>query len=235
MLDLIGKVFGRLTVIEKTSLRDHNSIVWLCKCKCGNTTKLSARDLTTGNRRGCGRCADSSHPLYTTWRGILTRCLDKNSPSYKDYGARGITVCTEWRKDFLSFLSDMGPKPSSQHSIERINNDGNYCKENCVWATYKEQNRNKRKQLSAKLCDTDIINIFLSLEKSSLLAAQFNVAQNTVANIRSLQYSAASQLVLAKFFSCKNTKLSILKAKTLYLLEKLKSEDNPHSDNLTKN
>jgi hypothetical protein len=73
---------------------------------------------------------------------MFTRCYNKKSKKYNRYGGRGITVCKEW-EDFRVFLSDMGKKPSSRHSIDRKNNDGNYEPENCRWATQKQQQRNK--------------------------------------------------------------------------------------------
>ena len=81
-------------------------------------------------------------PIYKVWQNMLTRCFDSGSRRFPHYGGRGITVCDEW-KSFEAFLSDMGPRPSSKHSIDRINNDGNYEPGNCRWATVKEQCRNK--------------------------------------------------------------------------------------------
>jgi len=96
-LNLKGYTFGRITVLEKTVGRIGSSIVWRCSCRCGNPSVLiSARDLKSKLRRGCGACADTKHPLYSTWRGIIARCESPNTPEYKHYGGRGITICAEW-------------------------------------------------------------------------------------------------------------------------------------------
>lgn len=86
----------------------------------------------------------SRHPLYQTWRGMLYRCNDDRSLAFKYYGARGIRVCERWTRSFEDFVEDMGPKPSRAHTIDRINNDGDYEPGNCRWATQKQQSRNKR-------------------------------------------------------------------------------------------
>jgi hypothetical protein len=86
--------------------------------------------------------APRQHPSYTTWAGMLSRCYDKAQPNYTNYGGRGITVCESWHH-FINFVHDMGVKPTS-HSLDRINNDGNYELSNCRWATRTQQNSNKR-------------------------------------------------------------------------------------------
>ena len=83
------------------------------------------------------------HPYWYVWGAMIQRCTNPNHPSYKNYGGRGITVCERWRK-LANFEADMGPRPFPGASIERVENDKGYCPENCVWATTKEQAKNKR-------------------------------------------------------------------------------------------
>ena len=83
-------------------------------------------------------------PEYDAWDGMKQRCFNPNHKRYSYYGARGITVCDRWKNSFENFLADMGSKPTPKHSIDRVNNDGNYCPDNCRWATKTEQENNKR-------------------------------------------------------------------------------------------
>lgn len=82
-------------------------------------------------------------PEYTTWASMKGRCLNTNNPKYPRYGGRGITICPKWITDFGAFYADMGPKPSKAHSIDRIDNDGNYTPENCRWSTPAIQSDNR--------------------------------------------------------------------------------------------
>lgn len=84
------------------------------------------------------------HPLYPVWNGMIGRCENRTTPGYINYGARGISVCDRWRFSFANFVADMGRKPTKNHSLDRINNDGNYEPDNCRWATKSEQMHNRR-------------------------------------------------------------------------------------------
>lgn len=152
--DLTGQSFARLTVLEFAGTRSLKAY-WLCRCECGVTITLCGGSLTSGNSKSCGclnRDTRTSHgkhrtPEYKAWQQILQRCCNPSSPTYPLYGGRGITACDRWRTSFVAFSEDMGLRPSPKHSIDRIDNDAGYCKENCRWATKKEQSRNTRQNV----------------------------------------------------------------------------------------
>lgn len=133
------------------------------RCKCGKLQWVLKYDLRTGKTTRCKSCKTSEnntthglsfvgkyHPLYNTWRDMWQRCTSDKSSSYKYYGARGIKVCDRWRNPLL-FIEDMGEKPTPNHTLERINNDGNYEPSNCKWATWKEQVMNKRPRMEGQI------------------------------------------------------------------------------------
>jgi hypothetical protein len=149
--NLSRRRFGLLEVVRRAP-RDtrYGNAIWLCRCCCGREVPVRGDHLLQGRRRACGfaNCCPSlrkvAHAEHTVWLGMRTRCYGKTYRSYENYGGRGITICDRWRGSFENFLSDMGPRPSLKHSIDRINNDGNYEPGNCRWATKKEQMRNTR-------------------------------------------------------------------------------------------
>lgn len=132
----------------------HRGKYYLCICKCGNTAIVRSDQLKSGRSKGCKECYAkkfkknvTKHKMiatstYTIWRGIKKRCNLQSHPSYKDYGARGITYCKEW-ESFENFLKDMGERPDGMQ-IDRIDNEGNYEPLNCRWVTPTENAKNKR-------------------------------------------------------------------------------------------
>lgn len=197
---LYGKRIGRLQVLHPTSKRIGGSIVWKCTCDCGAlNVELSARDLLNGNRRGCGACEDTKHPLYPTWRGMIARCDNEELTEYKHYGGRGITVCDRWKESFLYFIADMGPKPRPSYSIDRIDVNGNYTPENCRWASKVVQANNKQ-DIVWGLTDAQIVEIYYSKNFVEKIASDFGCSEKTVRNIKAKSYSErATKVVMAEF------------------------------------
>lgn len=147
--NLLGQQFGRLTVIKLTDERRNGHVMWLCRCTCGNQVLVRGSCLINGGSRSCG-----NHyrvlltPEYRAWKKLKSRCSNRNSPIYKYYGGRGITVCKRWLESFENFYEDIGPKPKGRAlSLDRIDNDGNYEPGNCRWADQSTQNRNRRSRL----------------------------------------------------------------------------------------
>jgi len=156
--DVTGQTFGRL--IARHPVRvirpKRNYAGWLCQCECGKTHIVVTGDLIAGRVKSCGCLVvdflvelNTTHgmkksPEWRTWASMKTSCMSKKSPAYKYYGARGISICSEWINSFEIFYTDMRKQPTQKHSIERINNNGNYTPDNCIWTTSKQQARNRR-------------------------------------------------------------------------------------------
>lgn len=158
--DLTNQKFGRLTALRTNGKNKKGNYLWLCQCECGSEKTIASSDLLTGNSTSCGCYAIegrrekatthgmSKTPEFKAWLHIKERCYG-NSKDAVNYKERGIKVCQRWLDSFENFYADMGDRPSSNHSIDRINNDGNYCPENCRWATKEQQMLNQRRTLRA--------------------------------------------------------------------------------------
>jgi len=152
-----GQVFGKITVVRKAYIDSGEFQRWLVKCECGKEFTTRIYGLFNGQTKSCGclrkqrfQAFITSHelsgtPEYHAWNNMKMRCLNPSNKNYFRYGARGITVCSDWVDSFERFFADMGARPSSKHSIDRIDNNAGYCKSNCRWATAKEQMRNTRR------------------------------------------------------------------------------------------
>lgn len=162
--NLIGERFGRLLVLDYVGKNNYNQLYYLCECVCGNQVKVLGHSLLNGRTKSCGcyrkeRSKQESdklktinikhnlhnHKLYSIWHHMKDRCYNNNYKSYMIYGGRGIKVCDEWKNNFQAFY-DWAISNGYEDSltIDRINTDGNYEPSNCRWATYKQQQNNRR-------------------------------------------------------------------------------------------
>ena len=164
-IDLTGKRFGKLVVIKRSHNERERHAKWICKCDCGNEHIASSNSLRSGGVRSCGCITIENHlthgqtgsRLYNVWNSMKQRCFNPNCKEFKSYGGRGITMCSEWAKDFTNFkkwAEDSGYDSNAkrgQCTIDRIDVNGNYEPQNCRIATQKEQCNNTRKNIKVEI------------------------------------------------------------------------------------
>ena len=149
-IDLIGQRFGKLLVVGRAVVKHKNrGSHWICRCDCGNS-RIARADILKRGAVSCdvGDChrafvrGQIKSRTYTSWRSMWARCRRANHHKFALYGGRGIAVCERWQ-DFTNFLEDMGERPAGR-TLDRIDGDGDYCPDNCRWATSLEQRHNRR-------------------------------------------------------------------------------------------
>lgn len=165
--DITGKRFGRLTVIRFDHINNRNQSCWLCQCDCGNQVIVQASSMNSGNTSSCGCYKNelahdnnathglSKTRLYKVWQGMKTRCENENFDSYYRYGERGISVCDEWKQfeNFKDWADISGYEDGL--SLDRIDNNGNYCANNCRWTTQQIQCNNRSSNHIVKYHDIE--------------------------------------------------------------------------------
>lgn len=154
-----GTRYGRLVAVREVERGPRNLRRFLCHCDCGAETIVGLAYLRSGSTRSCGclrdellhlnwrkhgESAGQRTPEYRSWKSMCERCQNPHNRAFPGYGGRGISVCDRWRNSYEAFLADMSRRPTSRHSLDRINVDGNYEPGNCRWATMLEQNNNRR-------------------------------------------------------------------------------------------
>ncbi len=154
--DLLGRRFGRLIVVREDEAPSR-ATRWICTCDCGISKSFLASNLKIGRSQSCGCLArevraNSPHktihgmngtPEQRAWVAMKQRCKNPKNPQYKHYGARGISVCYSWDRSFENFIRDMGSRPNGT-SLDRIDNNAGYTKENCKWSSIDDQLSNRR-------------------------------------------------------------------------------------------
>lgn len=202
-IDLIGKRFGRLVVVGKLPERRRKHIVWKCKCDCGETSEVLGYNLRYGKTKSCG-CLEQENKarilgnhikhnyrndpvlkyIYNVWKSMRSRCFRKTDSRYSRYGGRGITICQEWNDPvvFVNWALANGYCRGLQ--IDRIDNDGNYCPDNCRFIPIKENNRNSSNtHLNRSEVDSICKEYACGNVKQSDLAVKYGVTQQTISKI----------------------------------------------------
>lgn len=155
LMDLVGDVYGELTVVKEGGRTKSNMRTWICRCSCGSKLIVQHGNLRNGHTTSCG-CTFGVHKMsntriYKTWCNINARCGMNEFEGHVDYAGRGIKVCERWHESFANFYDDMGEIPEGC-SIDRIDVNGDYSPENCRWASTFVQQNNRRNNRMLTYC-----------------------------------------------------------------------------------
>ncbi len=189
--DETGKRYGKLAVIERAPNGKNRKAAWWCQCDCGRRVAVTGFSLRVQGTMSCGcligdplRDGLRKVPEYETWHAITQRCYNPKASGYENYGGRGIRVCDRWRHSARTFIQDMGPKPTTKHSIERIDVNKDYSPENCKWATAKEQGRNTRATKLSPETAAEIRRRSAAGETNMALAREFGVHNSVISRAK---------------------------------------------------
>ena len=191
---LLGRRFGRLTVINYKGRDSNSNHLWEYQCDCGTITTVRATSLIMGQTQSCGcltieRAREAStkhglhkHPLYAIWHQMRERCYNPKCKAYKNYGARNIVICKNWLEDFLNFYNwAMENGYEKDLSIDRKDVNGNYEPNNCRWATPSEQSQNTRR---TKIKPDQLEAIRQDTRSNAKIAKDYGVNESTISRIR---------------------------------------------------
>jgi len=196
--DLVGKKFGKLTILREFGRNNRGQVKWECKCDCGGLAYAISNALTSGNTKSCGctrveklnaLCKKHGHAAagirpsitYESWNHMKQRCSNEKNSHFKNYGGRGISVCERW-KSFELFLDDMGECPIG-YSIERINVNGNYEPENCKWIPKNLQSRNTTRTVLSEILAKEIRDDFTNGMKRREIIKKYNLRPGTIDSV----------------------------------------------------
>jgi hypothetical protein len=213
----IGERFGRLIIMNEI-IGNYSTRKFMVKCDCGNECEVYMNNLTRGHTNSCGCFANevlmkrnikhgdaprgNAATEYNTYRSMINRCSNPKDKRYDEYGGRGISVCDEWLNSYETFLNDMGRRPENKTSIDRIDVNGNYCKENCRWSDALEQARNLRSNVligynGVKQCISQWNDIFkVPYGTLYFQLKRNNWDMNTVVNTYYPQYLSLNNSIL---------------------------------------
>lgn len=205
LVEMVGQKFGCLTVVSREP-RARGQAYWRCVCDCGGEKVTAGQSLRIGATTSCGclrpdrsrknatrhghAATGKETPEYKAWNSAIQRCTNPNNKSFPHYGGNGIKVCKRWRQSFEAFLADMGPRPSSNHSLDRYpDRRGHYEPGNVRWATQDQQSENRdfargANHGAAKLSVEDVLAIRSSPLNSVQLAGRYGVSPSAIQRIR---------------------------------------------------